>query len=245
MATRLYFHEELTSLINLPGSRQSNGPGVYMDSVDNENVHRNMTRQIGSLPASKAVNSAASTSVLEYYYTAFVSPPLTAQSISSGTWTYNIAVSQSSLSANFPVSGANAANYVCCYLWRPGTGLVGYFINGNTNTNWNEPTVISTRVVEHTTFSAAAQTAQLNDVIILELTSHHTQATATSRVVGFIYDGGTVNTTPGATNTDPAAFLEIPQDLVFTDDVPTSIDCTSDYKDVLQQSPQQLITNSI
>lgn len=220
MTTRLYFHEALSGLSNLPSTRNSNAPGSFVDTIDSQTVNRSMDRNIGSSFTNKSITTLASTSNLEYYFTKFVSPPLTAQSISSNTWTFNIVAYENNLNANFPVSGSNVANYLNVYLYRPGTGLVGNFINGNTNATWTEPTLTSTFTVQQVTFSGASQTAQLGDVIIVEIVSSTTQSTATARAIAFGYDGTTVNTTAGATSTNNASFLETPQDLVFVGETP-------------------------
>lgn len=228
MATRLYFHAASSGLSNLPTARNSDAPGTLADVADAVTVNRSMDRTIGAIWTGFNKLSVAFTSVQEYYWTRFVSPPLTAQTISAQTWTTLLSFYQSSNNANFPRASTGAI-YLCVYLWRPGTGLVGYFINGNGNADAQEPTTNSVYKACITTFSGASQTAQLNDVIIFEWVTSTAQAASASYGIRVSYDGTEVLTSNQDTPVAPgniACYLQVPQDLVFTTDPPAYLDMT-------------------
>lgn len=241
MATRLYFHESTSGLSNLPTTNQGTVT-TFGAQADAYTVNRTMNRTKGTSPSLKSIDNVSSLA-RRYYFTRFVSEPLTAQTISANTWTFNIGTYQSNVVLNFPVTGANQTQYACVYVWRPSTtSVVGFIINGNTNAQWNEYTNGATYNCQNVTFSGSSVTAQLNDVICQEMIFQIDPDSSSAYVMYIRYDGSTIVTTPGTENTDIASFLETPQNLNFITDF---VDATSNYKDVLQQSPQQLITNSI
>lgn len=220
MVTRLYFHEATSGLTNLPIAKQGDAPGPFLASVDTGTINRTMDRDIGTSPqAIKSRTTAAiSGGPWEYYFTRFVSEPLTAQTISANTWTYNIGTRTSHSDCNFPVDGTDQVAWAAVYVWRPGTGLVGFIIDGNTNAEWSKyVAAIGNGFIQHTTFSGASQTTQEGDVLCQEIIFGFTH-TATGRTVAIYYDGGTVNTTSGTQMGDIAAFLETPQNLSFVGD---------------------------
>ena len=185
-----------------------------------------MTETIGNAWGGITLASNGTASLQNYYYTRFVSAPLSGvTSITAQTWTYNFAATQSSLSANFPCSGTNQPVRVTAYVWRPGTGKVGNILDGNSASTVNEGAA-STITCHNVTFSGSLVSGvQDGDVICFEAIFQITQVGTTSRNDAFSWDGNTVNTTEGATVSNHAAFIETPQNLVggtnYTTTLPT------------------------
>src|SRR4249919_1483194 len=133
MVTRLYFHAALNPLANLPTTEQSSL--TSNKDVDAQNVSRLMDTTIGTGQTSLVLTSNATLSQQVYYFTAFVSPPLSGiSSITAQTWTYNFAAQGSAINANFPANAAPVR--VTSYVWRPSTqSKVANILDGNTSTN--------------------------------------------------------------------------------------------------------------
>jgi hypothetical protein len=225
--TRLYFHSALSGLSNLPTTRQGSTPGSTGAVYDLASTNRTMDSTIGSSQVVNSANSFASTTQRRHYFTRCVSNPFQSnQTIDAETWTYNIGTRSSNANANFPVSGTSQSNYASVFVWRPGTGLVGFIIDSTTNAHWNEYVDASGNgFIQHVTFSGSSVSAQAGDVLCIEIMFACTQASATAYEVRVLYDGGTVNTTPGTQMADIAAFLETPQNLSFVGD-PISMNVT-------------------
>lgn len=228
MVTRLYYRNSASGLSNLPAARQQNLPGTLISAVNPETTTFQMTRAMGNSIGVDSSTSAAITSAQEFYWNRWASPPLTAQTINANTWTHLMGVYQSSNNANFPRSGTGVI-YLCVFLWRPGTGNVGTIIDGNSNADAQEPNTNSVYKACMCTFSGASVTAQLNDVICQEWVTSTSQAAATAYAIRISYNGSeilTANNQTPVTAGNIAAYLETPQDLVFTDDVPAYLDMT-------------------
>lgn len=171
----------------------------------------NTTIGTGMVSLSITISSANSGN---YYYTRFVSPPLSVSSISSNTWTYNFSASEGTTFLNFPVNGTNQPVRVNCYVWRPSTSTkIGTILDGNTASTVTEGGQNQNRS-QQTTFSGSAVSSMSNgDVVIMEIWF------IVDPVIGgfagtFFYDGTTV-TGAGSTVSNHASYLETPQDLTF------------------------------
>ena len=211
--TRLYFHNATNVTAGLPTTEQSTLTATQ--SSDPATTNRSMNETIGTGQVARSL-TITSTAALSYYYTRFVSAPLTVSSISANTWTYNFAASENSTSLNFPVSGATAAPVrVNCYVWRPSTSTkIGTVLDGNTASNQTEGSANQVKS-HHTTFTGAAVASMVNgDVLIFEVWFTIDPALG-ALVSSFYYDGTTVNTTRNVTVTNHASFLETPQTLTF------------------------------
>lgn len=253
MATRLFYHAALSGLSNLPTTNQSAlTPATPIDyPSDAFTVNRVMDRDQGVATSQyRTIGTDSSATLKSYYLTRFVTEGLQAQTISANTWTYNFCARHNTSNLNFPCTGSNQVVYVCVYVWRPGTGKVFTIYEGNSSANANEPASAGTGYSQIVTFSGTSGSVQANDVICQEIWFRIDPAAYIAQNQGvWIYDGQrtviTTNNTSIAASLDYAAFLETPQDILFASDPVPVIDATSDHKDVLQQSPQQLITNSI
>lgn len=243
MATRLYLHDALSNVSGtLPSAEQNTTLAAPTHSADAETVNRSMNTTIGTGQVAKAV-TFNEPSTARAYFTRFVSEPLGTTSISANTWTLNFAALEQDVSFNFPNNGGSTIT-LTVYVWRPSTGSkVGDIINTAAGGSGFTEVTTSERSV-HGTFSGSAVICQAGDIICIEMYFDMTDIGGTSANDQCIiyYDGTTVNTSANVAVSNHASFLETPQDNLFTS---PSIDATSDYKDILKQRPQQLITNSI
>lgn len=250
MATRLYFHAANSGVSNLPTTNQS-ALSPTTTQGDAFNINRSMDRTQGVSTSTFRTCLVDGTSTLKsYYFTRFVSEQLRAQTITSQTWVYNFGARENSLSINFPCSGANQVVYICVYVYRPGTGKVFTIYEGNSSADADEPAAADNAYSEHVTFSGTSGSIQDNDVICQEIWFRIDPASfVTNMQMIFVYDGDRTpilsSGTSISTSLNYAAFLETPQNLSFMSDPPPEINATSDYKDILRQRPQTLITNSI
>lgn len=214
MATRLYFHAASSGLSNLPTTEQSTLTATV--NSDALTVNRSMDTSIGTSQASFVLNSSATSSAQNLYYSRFVSPALNMASLPAQTWTYNFSCQVSNTFANFPVTNSNQPIPICCYVWRPGTGKVANVLNGNSASVYNELSTNNTNLAMHGTFSGAAvNSMQSGDVLVFEMWHTISQANNTARTTTMYYDGTTVNTSMNTTSTSHASFLESPQDFTF------------------------------
>src|SRR5688500_470449 len=254
MATRLYFRSDLFDTVSFPGSYPdisgelqavvpSPAATFGRTGADAVTVHRTLKRTKGSSQTSFSVSSLAQTATQTLYVSKFISDPLQGvTSINAETWVWHSAHQESNLSANF--SGVIFALYV----WRPSTNtIVGSAIHSwQGQAGFAEPASIDTERLGMGNIGVAGDSVsnvQNGDVIIIELYYRTTQAAATSYTDTWFYNGSTeYNTTNGTVVSDIASYIETPQNLGFVTDV---IDATSNYKDILKQRPQTLITNSI
>ena len=254
--TRLYLHNALFDTGTYPGSYpdtdgelQDGGagfpgtPAVTYGKEDASSVNRSMNKTKGSSQVTMSWTSTATTATQMNYITKFISPPLQGHSsIDANQWRGHFSYAESNLSANVTfVAGV-------LYIWRPSTNALVGFIEDYTGLHTTgEPSAASTQKLFQGDFTAGSQpqvTGVANgDVIVLEIYSRHQQSAASAYTISMYIDGATEYTDANNTTvTDFAAYIETPQSLSFSGETITG---TSDYKDVLRQRPQQLITNSI
>lgn len=219
--TRLYLHNALNALSGtFPTTEQSSKTSTV--NFEAQTVNRSMNTTIGTSQASLTFVNTTVRNDEFGYVSKFVSEPLNMTSITAQTWTWNFAAK---ISAGAPINAyptpSTSDNLpVSVYVWRPSTGAkVLNIFDGNTSTtgydvgfenNLNE-------VNEQGTFSGAAVTSQVGDVIIIEIWVRIDAVSTTSATLSIFYDGTTVNTSAsGTTVTSHASFLETPQTLTFT-----------------------------
>jgi hypothetical protein len=225
LVTRFYFRSTANGLSNLPTDEQSSlSPTLTADAVT---VNRTLDEAIGGGQAGLVINSNAVTSLQNMYYSRFVSDTLDMASLPAQTWTYNFATTQTSTSGNFPVSGANKAVRVNCYVWRPSNQTkIGTVLDGDTALIYDEIAANVERV-GHGTFSGAAVNSMSNgDVLVFEVWFRVTQATAASYTFTWHYNGTTANTAKNANASNHASFVESPQTFTFYVP-PTDMDTTA------------------
>lgn len=216
MVTRFYFHAANSTVSGTLPSTEQNTALTPTRNVDAQTVNRAMDTTIGtsSTHTSLTHNTIASTATTTMYFTRFVSDPLGAQTISSGTWTLNFASSENNGAANFPGSGGSQTIPITCYVWRPSTGgKVGDILNGTSAAAFNE---VTGPAVNGGTFSGSSLAIQDGDVLFFEFIFTTTQTNGTSRLIGIYFDGNTVNTTDDTSVTAQASFLEHPGTITFS-----------------------------
>jgi hypothetical protein len=217
----MYLHAATSTVPGtLPNSEQSTKAINF--NYDLQSVNRSMNITIGTSQATLSFTSTAVRSDEFGYVTKFVSDQLDMTSITAQTWTWNFAAKQSNSAAinAYPTSSANDRVPIAVYVWRPGTGAkVGDIFDSNTTAATYYDTGFENNLNEvnqHGTFSGAAVTCQVNDVIIVEAWVRLDQVSTSSSVLSFYYDGTTVNTSAsGTTVSNHASFLETPQTLTF------------------------------
>lgn len=152
--------------------------------------------------------SIANTVHTDQYMARFTSRRLQAQSVAANTWTIGFAFLETD-------AGANSQLCLSVYVWRPSTNaVVGYIYDSDTalGAEW-----LATLDGIVTTFSGAAVTAELDDVIVVEVWRHTAaQGVATAYLQSLVYNSyvDVINTTVA----DPASYIETPQNLTFVAD---------------------------
>ena len=217
MATRLFFHAATSPVAGtLPSTEQSALTSTI--NGDAQTVNRLMDTTTGTAQTSILIVSAATTSAQKYYYSKFVSLPLSMTNITAQTWTYNFAAEEELGSNQFPVSGGSDDVYLNIYVWRPSTGAkVGTIFDTQTAAGLISEGAAATEVAYHLTLSGAAvASAAVGDVIICEIWFECSQSAATAADNFFYFDGTTVNTTSGSTVSNHASFIETAQNLTFS-----------------------------
>lgn len=230
MATKLYFHNVSSNISNLPTTNQSAltpaTPASGQSPAGDFSENRVMDRIKGSSSnAIKTCGLNGTANLASYFFIKFVSPKLTAQTISAETWGYAFGARENSLSINYPCSGTNKAVYICLYVWRPGTGKVFTVYEGDSSSAADEPSSIDITYSEYVTFSGTSGSVQLNDVLVLEVWFRIDPASyITNMQMVWVYDGAQTETTTSGTSygdvTAYPAYLETPQDLTFVGEIP-------------------------
>jgi len=230
--TKLYFRSTTNGTSGLPTDEQSTLTRTVL-GADAVTLNRTLSTTKGTTQTSINLTSGAVTSQQTGYWGRFVSDILNMTSIAAQTWTYNFGHSQSSNFANFPSNGS-APVYCHCYIWRPSnSSKIATIIDGNSIGSVSEPGSANNEESGHTTFSGAAVSFQVGDVIIFEVWFRWTQTLGNALTLRWFYDGLTENTTNGASVTNHASFIDSPATLTFGAP-PSAIDATSDAKNVLK-----------
>jgi len=215
MATKLYFHSASSDATGtLPSSAQSSL--LFDQNVDAQSVNRSMDTNIGVSQSSLSLTSSGGTTLKNYYFTKFISDPLNQTSIAANTWSYNFAASETGATANFPCSGTNVV-YVCLYVWRPSTGTkIATILDGNSVSGYVEPSSVASEKVMTGTFTGAAATIAVGDVLVFEVWFQVTQAAPQVAIDQFYYDGTTESITANQTVSSHAAYISTPGTLDFS-----------------------------
>ena len=192
----------------------------------------------GTSQTSKAINTNATTSEQDIYFTKFVSPTIANTSISANTWNYSWAADQDNVNANFPVSGSGKTIYINCFVWdKIAQSKVGIILDGASNSDYQEPSAVSDEQAMYGQFGGSAVSSGITAgrcVIVFEVWCKLTMNSATSRLLHYWYDGLTENTTNGTSVSNHASFLETPQSITFQSGVaivvPTQTTTVSDAR---------------
>lgn len=257
MATRLFLHNATFDTGSFPGSYPDTSGELQADiaspsstsytqsGADTVATHRSMNKTKGSSQTSRGVTSQALNNTTQTnYITKFISDPLkNITTIDAEIWATMSAKLQTNSNSNY--FGA----LVALYVWRPDTNsLVGDIKSWSGEGGFAQPTTINTQRLAkgNLTAGTGSQVTGVEDydVIIYEVYNRKTQSASGPYVDQWYFDG-TNEHNSDATQTivsSVASYIETPQNLTFVTD---QIDGTSDYKDILKQRPQQLITNSI
>lgn len=151
------------------------------------------------------LNSTASTSHQDNFFTSFSSPPLLAGKYGAGLWAFAVSCSESSAIANsfFAFS---------IYAYRPSTAsVVGYIYDSDTALAGEWPL---TQGGIGSTFTGSEVTVIDGDILVLEVWSHATQDKASAATKRIYYDG-TVDVGNGDTETDAASWIQAPHEIGF------------------------------
>lgn len=214
MPTRLFFHDA-------PNSQSGSFPSTELSATDNtvgavspvgSNTLRTMNNVIGVAQTSLVASAASTISAQSIFFARFCSLPLQGnQTVGGGTMTLNTADREANANANFWINALNV------FVWRPSTGtLVGIVRDAaNVSLGGLESSATANTVTHIPGITSSAVSAQNGDVIICEVWSRFTQATAAVRAVTFFYDGTTVNTTENAIVTSHASFIEFTENISF------------------------------
>jgi hypothetical protein len=187
-----------------------------------------MSTSIGTAQASQTfANSTTRATNNTCYVTRFVSTPINQTGIAANTWTYNFACKNSNTTPtdDYPTGDSSIGTKVpiCCYVWRPSTGVkVGNIFDGDSATgyfdtgNQNSTGATTSEVAEHGTFAGSAvASAAANDVIIFEAWIYTWIRNTTAVTLSYFYDGTTTNTTSGTIVSNHAAYLETPENITL------------------------------
>lgn len=149
------------------------------------------------------LTSNANTTGQMWGHRRFVSRPLAAQTLPSGTnWTFSAACSESSLNHNQVLC-------VTIYPWRPTTGLaLGPY---NAFCALTEPTVAATETALSAVGASGTSLAILDgDILVFDVATTFTQSMATAYTEQFAYNGTTeASTTTCASFITPPAALTL------------------------------------
>lgn len=208
MATRLYFHDAATTLSGtLPSGEQSTRTPSW--TATGGATNRTMDTTIGAAQVTRQGNTLANTSAQNALMGMFISPTLdVAQTVGGGTMILNAADNENDGNANFWIDSLNV------YVWRPSTGAKVGTLRDATSLGGTE-TAGGETVTHITGITSTGISAQAGDVIVCEVWAEHTQATATSYIGAWYYDGTTENTTENASVSNHASFIELAETLTF------------------------------
>lgn len=209
MATKFYLHDAATpntgTMPSTSPSAWDGGPTGAGSEASGASTARDATTTIGvANPDTESSITAAATSVLQRLgHRRFVTRPLAAQNVSTGslTWTFSYARSESNTNHNGDI-------VLGVYAWRPGSGAqVGSLIVSITGAVMaaTAETADSKTAIEN-----GAVTVQDGDILVFDVMSKFTQGMNTAYTDQFAYDG-----TTEASTTTCASFIICPTTLSF------------------------------
>jgi hypothetical protein len=218
VATRFYLRDTPSYEAPTAGKKSAVLPVAAVTDGNSGNPFENRSLLIQkgqTLPDSVISRSSiANTAHQDQYLGRFTSRKLAAQTITAQTWTLAVATLETN-------AGANSFTVASVYVWRPGTSsVVGYIYDSDSPLGVEWSTTLDGQVL---TFSGAAVTCQLGDVLVMEFWRHAaTQGAATAWLQQLNYNGHV--DVLGTTTADPASYLETPQNLTLdTPYLPVSI----------------------
>lgn len=205
--TKLYFHAATSTVTGtLPSTIQSalGACAANCLAVDAATVNRSMNTTIGTAQTSLQVVAAATTT--KNYFTRFCSLPLNMTSLAADTWNFAFAAVETSLTGNFPCTGAAQVLNITCYIWRPSTGAkIATIKDGNSNATFSEQTIAGSEYSLFGSFAGAAVSFAVGDIICFEV--YFTVAPTTSSVNTFYYDGTTETNNNNTQVSNHASFI--------------------------------------
>jgi hypothetical protein len=192
MATRFFFATDTAAFAPTAGSKSTALPNGTDNSLT-ANDSQSLLLTANNSAVTETINTLAQTARQSGRFARFTSGSVTAQTISANTWTVVIDPRESN-------NSADAFLALSAYVWRPSTNsVVGYIYDSNAQIGSEWTTSLSSVTY---TFSGSAVSAQLGDVVVIEVWYTAAQAKATSYQVQVRY------------NTS-SQYLETPQDLNF------------------------------
>lgn len=205
MATTLYLRSAAPAAFPTAGKQSVALP---VGTQSGTPVPQSLSLVAGAAQTSNSWSSLAQTADQDNYAGRFTAPSLDQQTVSANTWTVGIGVAE---------GNTNAKAFLCLslYIWRPSVfgSVVGFIYDSHASLGAEWAISTTTPTAQVVTFAGAAVTAQVGDLLVLEVWQHAIQTMATSYVNNCFFEGAT-KVTAGQTS-NCASYLETPQDLLF------------------------------
>ena len=204
---KLYLHVATSPDAPTNGEKSTALPvGTFKGNSGTGFEDLSMSSLIGTTQTTKSIAGLAQTGHQDNYIARFTSPPLAAQTIAAGTWTFAVQTLETNAGANSMLAGS-------LYVWRPSTSsVVGYVYDSDTALGAEWGTTTKGVLV---TVSGSAVAAKDGDVLVFEVWRHAaTQTAATSWAQELLFDG-TTDVTNGGTAASAASYIQAPNNLVF------------------------------
>jgi len=230
MATRLFLRETTDNTAGYAATEQSTALPVGTSNQSGA-VARDLKTTAGTSVTTGVLGSLAQTAHQDGFFRKWISPELAATSITAQTWTLGLA----------PSEGNNAGNaFTVCsiYVLKSDDTVRGFVYDSDTplGVEWG----VAARGQVLTVSGAAVSAVESTDRIVFEMWYHAEQAMAVSYGHDFSYNG-TTEIVDGVNNSDPAAYIETPQDGLFAAGTftgtaaPTQADDTSSASGTFEQ----------
>ena len=204
---KLYLHAATSPDAPTDGEHSTALPvGTFKGNSGTGFEDLSMSSLIGTSQATKSLTSLAQTAAQDNYIARFTSPPLAAQTIAAGTWTFAVQTLETNAGANSMLQGS-------LYVWRPSTSsVVGYVYDSTTalGTEWG-----TTTKGVLVTVSGSSVTVKDGDVLVFEVWRHAASQTAATAWAQELLFDGTTDVTNGGTGSSAASYIEAPTNLVF------------------------------
>jgi hypothetical protein len=209
--TRFYLHNATTTVTGmLPSTTDLSSARNPNVTATGASINRVMNGTIGALQTSAALTTKNSTSTQFNWFRRFVSPPLAAQTLPTGTWTLQAGASESNTDSNM------LGWYQVIVVFRPSNGVMVATLNDAMTSITTEPGTSETNISQSTN-SISGVAVQEGDVLVLEVWAQNTQGAKTAYTNRIYYDG----TTEGSTSSN-AAYLDAPGPIVLDKTAPTN-----------------------
>jgi len=204
---KLYLHATTSSDAPTNGEKSAALPvGTFKGNSGTGFEDLSMSSLIGTSQTTKSITGLAQTGAQDNYIARFTSPPLTAQTIAAGTWTFAVQTLESNAGANSMLDGS-------LYVWRPSTdSVVGYVYDSTTalGTEWG-----TTTKGVLVTVSGNSVTVKDGDVLVFEVWRYAASQTAATAWTQELLFDGTTDVTSGGTGSSAASYIQAPTNLVF------------------------------